>query len=559
MRHAPTHYKRDSALAGNFVATIKQAADAEGGVATFDSAAASDFVKQATDRTGMKLPGKLEALFDEVGKDGSSDIASVLLDCANAYEKEHGCPIPNDLAELAIHDAWSTTQEARRVMGMSLDSASNTHQDNFSLQPNRAVIAIMSAFGDPIPWAHYLPADIGSNEAKVAILSHVAGSTFGSYTTNDSMDGINSGDAYVGAARTHKCAVHATDGTFSGKLTAIQTDEDTCDVGGAEVPLIRGRSIIYIQGMRAAVEVSQSGSGASAISGTVDIGGTSYAVGGTINTDTGVIAGTTTPAIPNTLEVVARGFIDYERNEGLVPYISTNVDTFSLFATPWRVKTQTSIDARSQLANELGLDAFGESVVAINRQYANERHYTALYMAKRLAVNNTGTFDFDWPNLGPDKSREMVWGDLCAKVAELSQQMAEDTMDHGITHWYVGKFLLSLIRSLPMTMFVPSGIEERPGIFRAGRMMGKWDIYYTPKGITETSTASQILLVGRASDVARNPIVLGDAMAPNVTPLNPSVSSVNSGAFFYARNFTEVNPHATSARGCALLDVTNLL
>ena len=72
-----------------------------------------------------------------------------------------------------------------------MDSATSMHHDPISLQPNRAVVAILSAAGEPIPFAHYLPADIGSNQAILAIMNHRAGNTFGAYEQDGLMDGVS--------------------------------------------------------------------------------------------------------------------------------------------------------------------------------------------------------------------------------------------------------------------------------------------------------------------------------------------------------------------------------
>jgi hypothetical protein len=90
-----------------------------------------------------------------------------------------------------------------------------------------------------------------------------------------------------------------------------------------------------------------------------------------------------------------------------------------------------------------------------------------------------------------------------------------------------------------------------------GRLFGLYDVYYTPKIITDSNSASQILCIGRATDVTRNPFVLGDAVPPSVTPLAVN-ADLKRGAGFYARNFTEVNPHGPSASGCALVTVSNM-
>lgn len=545
------YHDQKTAQVASFVDGLKAHGTKSG---TFDSAAAIDFVTEATNRTGY-VPEKLQIVLDEAGEH-----KGIILDSINrgiaAYETAHGCNVPADVVEQAIHLAYATTVDVRKKI--SLDSASSLHQDNLSLQPNRAVVAIIPAISEAIPFAHYLPTDIGSNEAKLAIMSHIAKDTYGSYLSGGSMDGITSGNRYASAKRVHKCAVDGA-GAFTGKITVKQTDEITCDAAAAVPPLLRGRSIVKVNGVPVAREVSQSGTGNSAISGSVTIGSTTYLIAGSINTDTGVIAGTTTPAIPNTTPIVVEAVIDYERNPALVPSIITNVDVYSLYASPWRVNTFASIDGRTQMSNELNLDPYSESVITIQAQYANERHYNVIYDAKQLATQNTVAYNFEWSTRSAQMNRSTIWLDFALPLGVASQNMAINTMNHGITHLYVGKNIAAQWAALPPELFQPSGISERPGIYRVGRLFGKYEVYYTPKGVTEAADGStaEILCIGRATDVTRNPFVLGDAYSPVVMPLAVG-ADLNQGAGFYARNFTEVNPHIPSALGCALITLTGL-
>lgn len=548
------YFKRETAEVAQFVDSLKENA-APGG--TFDSAAAADFIATAANQnTGVKVPETLQAVLDECKDEDSNRVTRAILDGVSVYESQHGVSAPADVIEQALHLAYATTDGARRKF--SLDSASSAHHDQISLQPNRAVVAILSAMGDAIPFAHYLPADIGSNEAILAIMSHNAGNTFGRYAQNGLMDGTLSGDTYISSSRVHTSTPAAADGAVTGKLTTVQTTSDTCDQGGTAVKLLRGRTLVYVNGVLAAKEpADSSGSGNSPVSGNITIAGTSYAIGGTINTDTGVYALTTTPKMPDTIPVTVEGFIDFERDASVVPSIITAVNTFRLHAKPWRVTTRQTIDSRTQMANELGLDPYSESVIAIQAQFANERHYEVLAKARRLAANNQVTYNFDWTNRSKQMSRAALWQDFGSALAGASQQMAVDTMNHGITHLYVGKDIASQWMSLPRDMFEPSGISERPGIFRIGRLFGRFDVYYTPKEVKEQADAGQVLCVGRATDVTRNPFILGDAVPPTVVPLAVG-SDLNQGAGFYARNFTAVNPHGPSSLGCAVINITDL-
>ena len=231
-----------------------------------------------------------------------------------------------------------------------------------------------------------------------------------------------------------------------------------------------------------------------------------------------------------------------------------------MYANPWRVLTRQSIDSRTQMASELGLDPYSEGVIAIQAQFGNERHYDVLRKARRLSVSNQANFNFAWANKGDHRSRSDVWRDLSSVLGALSQQMANDTMNHGITHLYVGNYIGAQLHGLPSDIWTPSGISERPGIFRLGRLFGRYDVYYTPKGVEEALDGStgEILCVGQATDVTRNPFVLGDAVAPLVMPLS-ATGDMKSGAAFYARNFTAVNPHKPSSMACARVNVTNMI
>lgn len=561
MTTKPSEYlKKSTNEVAVFVSELQDNATNKAG--TFDSAAAADFMSTVTNQNShIAVPESLQAVLDECNELESKAVVKAVLDGVGIYRHQHGCDAPADLIETALHVAYSTTDLAisrhQHRPKRLLDSANSNHHDQYSLQPNRAVLAILTMMGEAIPFAHYLPTDIGSNEAILAIMNHVAGSTHGGYAENAIMDGANSGDSYISSSRVNVSMPAVSTGNITGALTRIQSDYQTCDAAAAQIKLQRGRTNVFVNGYFAAKEVDKSGSGSSAVSGSIIISGTTYTIGGTINTDTGVYALTSTPALPTTVPVAVEGFIDFERAPELTPSIITSVSDYSYFASAWRATTQQTIDSRTQMANELGLDAASESIFAIQGQFANERHYNVLFKALRLAVNNQATFDFNWSSRSQQMNRAQIWRDLFPIFGGVSQKMALDTMDHGASHIYVGKLGMTNFLAMPDDIFEPSGIMFRPGIFRLGRYMKSVDVYYTPKGITETSNSTQLLCIGKGNNVAMNPFVLGDAEAPTVMPLAVN-ADMKQGAAFYARNFTSVNKYAPAAAGCALINVTNL-
>ena len=512
--------------------------------------------------SGVTIPKGLDELLGSMKSSDESRILDSVQAGLTHFQKEHGCMPTADVVEAAIQQGQSAFRgiDAR---GQILDSASSSHHDQLSLQPNRAVVAILSAIAEAIPFASYLPVDIQSNQSKLAILSHVAGSAYGDYAVNGIMDGASAGDVYTSSSRIAKIV---TSGSlpWSGKFSQ---GNDTANPGfsdnaGTGVPVLRGRTIVFIKGVPVGMEPTSGNAASSPISGSATIGGIDYTVTGTITVATGVLSITGCTASSGgivSLPVTAQAFVDYEASPALIPKVLVRADTYDIYANPWRVMTGLSIDAAGQFRNELGIDANSEALLAIRTQMAMERHYQALRMASQLSINNTVAYDYGYSSQISQKTRASILQDMMPVLANADQKMAIDTMDHGITHLYVPAFFANMCNSLGADLFKPSGISARPGIYRVGRLFDKYEVYYSPKVVSQNAglTTASLLAVGRSSQVARCPIVLGDAVAPTFLPLNMQTDLMNNSAM-YARDFTVVNPHTPSAMGCAQINITNL-
>lgn len=546
-------YTRDSTIQVNsFMKGLTETAVKPTG--TFDSAAADSFVKESLSQNSAKIPETLKGVLDSVDNKEAGRIMRAVFDGANKYKAAHGQEIPADVMEQAFHSAYSTTPDGQKAV---LDAVGTSLQSVPSYQANRAIVAILATTTEAIPFVHYLPADIGSNQAKLAILQHTAGTTTGAYADGEIIDGADSGGRYISSAREH-ILTHGENGALTGKITTVQATDETCDQNAPAAKLVRGSLLVYANGLKCAEEMRNSTSYTnSAIAGTVTIAGVTYSISGSVNTDTGAINLQANPALPTEVKVLAEGFIDYERQPNLTPSIITTAATFDLWANAWRTNTTTSIDGRTQMSNELGLDPYSEGVIAIQSQFSNERHYDVLRKAKRIGAGNQDTFNFNWAGAGDYKVRSDIWRDFSAVIGRVSQKMAIRTMNHGITHLYVGEKVAAQMQGLPNDIWQSSGITSRAGIYRLGRLFGLYDVYYTPKGLVEGTESAEILCLGQATDVTRSAFILGDAVAPSVIPLAVG-ADLASGAGYYARNFTAVNPHEASAQGAAIINVTNL-
>ncbi len=516
----------------------------EGGMRLDSAAAAAEVIQNAKNSAGFKMPGTIDELLGKAPEDDADKIVKAIFDGANAFEREHGFTPTGDLLLSAVHQARTL-----------YDSANNTHHDQLSLHPNAPLVAILGTLAEACPFAGYLPADAGSNEARLIIVSHRAGSDWGDYSADDLIDGVGLGGEYISSARTKVLAAPNDNANYKFNFT-YQAN------GGNPLPLLRGRTVIYVNGYIAAVETGNASLSQATVSfaGTIKLAGTDYPLSGTIKPDSGEVVVTPQTALPNGSVVSVEAFVDYEKEGVSSPVLKINASTFSLFASSARAIFQATPEARTQFAQEVGVDASSEALLAIRGQYAMERHYNALKKARQLAkFVNTETFDFDYALQIQQKVRAQIWQDFQSVCGIVDQRMAILTAEHGATHMYVTASVMAQFLSMPSDLFVPSGITAKPGIYRVGRLFGKYEVYYTPKGLNESADGktAEILLVGRSSQTARCPIIMGDAAAPEFLPLGISTSQ-KQGYGFNSRGFTSVNPHQLSANGVALITVINM-
>jgi hypothetical protein len=508
-----------------------------------DSAAAADAGIAAAKESG-NLPTALNELLGVTNIE-EEKIVKAIFDGVNVFQREHGFMPSGDLLLTAIDQAKSI-----------YDSATNNHHDQISLTPNAPIVAILGALAEACPFAGYLPADRGSNEARLIIVSHQAGSNWGGYKQGNLMDGIAQGESFMGSSRTK--SLSAPNDTANYKVTFYDGE----DGSGEVLTMLRGRTIVYVNGMIAVQEIQNGSSTAASVPlmGGCTIAGTDYAITGTVKPASGEVVVTPGSALPAGTVVTVEVAVDYETRPEKTPKMQVQAQVFQLFANPFRVTYQVTPEARSQFSNEVGVDAGAEAMMAVRGQYSMERHYDALKKAKMIgAFQGKWEYDFDYTAQIAQKTRAQILQDFASVLGMASQAMAESTADHGITHLYVGKFVAALFRSLDATLFQSSGITDRPGIFRVGKLFGVYEVYYSPKVVNEAAdgSTSEIICVGRSTQTARCPIIMGDASAPMFEPLG-TTETLKTGYGFNARSFNRVNPHQMSAVGCTLITVKNL-
>lgn len=544
-----TEYKVD--------ALVGAVRDGNGNMLDSVNAQSVDVIKNAVAKASELLPARMSKLLDMIDGDKNKALAvSSLLDGVARFEAEHGFTPSADMIDAALSQAENVADGSSTSVlpdGYTLDSVSTSNASaTLAHQPNRIAVAITGALSEAIPFGAYLPSDLKSNESRLAIISAIAGSTFGAYKTGDILDGTNGGGVYTRSERMVDVTIASdrTTGTF--KVSAR-----TGGLGDA-VPLLRNRTAVFIDGFPSGMEQStDSGTANSLISGQAVIGNGNFVVTGQVNVETGVGTLAFAPALPEGVVVEVQAFIDFEKKPDLIPAINTIARSFKLFCSASRVMMSVTPDSRTATQSELGADGLTIATQAARTQAANERYIMAMRKAKGMAKRTQRVYDFDGPRQLVEKTRSLIWTDFGSFVAKVDQEVANQTMEYGLEMFYVGDLGMSQFLSMSTVDFVPSGIASRPGIYRLGKYKGKYDVYYSPYVVEETEDSFEILAIGRSPQVARNPIVMSDAVPQTLIPLAINKDLV-SGAALYSRSLTEVNPHYQSAIGVALIKVTNV-
>lgn len=550
-------YAPDTTLASDEgkVAELVAASRTNGAMLDSASPAAADAIGQVVSGAAA-APARLAVLLDKIEGEKEKAVAvGAMLDGIRRFEYEHGYTPSMDMIDAALAQAVSVADGSLAILpgGMTLDSVSTSLQStSLSHQPNRIAVALVGGLAESIPFGAYLPSDIGSGESKLAIINSVAGSGFGAYADGDILDGVASGQSYINAERSIAAAISAD------KLTATFAFKAKADGSGAALPLVQNRTEVVINGFAVAREINPNASTASRqIAGQAVIAGTTYAISGTVDFAAGTGNLAFNPALPAGQAVSVSGFVDYEGHPELTPSIKTRAESWSLYCSEQRVIMQIAPGARNQAQNELGTDFLTVAVNSARRQMSNERFYLALRKLRAVAMNTKRVFDFDVATQLLQKTRAQRWRDFAAFLGQVDQEVANNTMEFGLSMLFVGAKGAANFRTMGADDFVPSGVSARPGIYRVGRYKNMYDVYYTPRGVTETDTDLEMLAVGRAAQVARNPIVFSDALAPTMIPLSVG-TDLKAGAALYGRQLTQVNPHTPSAMGCALITVKNV-
>lgn len=547
-------------------------------MAAFDSVVAGD--KEAI------VPEALLSIFDSVGLDNHSKVLGGLEVGIKGFQDRNGGDMPSAQTVLAALAAGQKTlHTSNSETNNTFDSVqlSSSGSESTSVVATLPIVTIATRIANALPLVNYLPNAMGSNEVPIIYGRQTAANTYGATTKGDYLDGANASNQYIDPQFEFE-ATSADQLTYSTTAHVhYQADGKTADTASALLPIVGGRVVVLVNGIEVANDSHQSHGKFVGNSTIIALDDHGYKIAGTaVKMTTGVANLTTSEvtvtfatALPADAKVSFAVVADYEAKDSnnkprlLAPSVDIELIKRSVRAVGIRAIYRATIDAITQMQNELGLDQRGAVVAVVANKYQLEQNIRLLKSAKRRAVGFGRVFTADISrgstggltaafNSTADQSAELI---VTIDAAKLAINDATNNAPSGFDVFVSGKLAILMMNLRNDTGFNRTGatIGAPDQITRIGSFPDGTNVYHVPpssKLLTESGNAAQLLVIARNSEAAKS-IFVGFVAVPVVTSAALG-TDFEQGVAIYTRQAATLNPIERFADQAAVVEVINL-
>lgn len=462
----------------------------------------------------------------------------------------------------------------------ALDSLSNAHHEQLSVVPEMVSVTISTRLSTGLPFMTQLANPRGSNEVPFLIANIVAGSDFGGMLKGDRLDGAKAGESYVFNKRLFAMTkVGATNEyTVAPTTQYLNAVAKTPNPAAPAAPFLGGRVVIRVNG----IAVASDQAGGALNSGTSQLNGLRAKVAGSqvdisaglADLDDHEISVTFSAALPANAVVHAEVIFDFERKDNSKNPILTRPDSEiayekkSIFAVPSSAQTYISVDAQSQMQNELGLSPQAAAMGQLQSKIYLEENYYLFYLLALQARQAGRVIEFDYAR-GADPGIAASYNTTADGIAFINTTLRtaalnirNHTLDNGSTDIIAGDhacILLSVLAESDAFDLVEGASMNNGNVTRVGKWVDGRGLYHLPTQaaiLPESATTATIMVIARGSRPELNPCVGMSAVPPTFIELNNK--AFEKGVGFYCRRAVDVNPHQKYAEGVWLVDMINL-
>lgn len=385
--------------------------------AQFDSIIADLDKRQAVHTSA--IPPSLLKLKEVLKPDSFTYILDGINRGVNMYRNQHGGDYPSAglVASAIAQAAYVHTEAKKSETGNLLDTASAFGQNaqKFFLDsviaeahshiaevPSLAMVIITTTIATALPVISYLPNPNGTQTVPLVYVRQVANMDRGQTSQNDYLDGINAAAQYFDNVHTFKMTPDAERKVWT--VTARQKVNGASlvpDANSPVLPILAGATSIDVGGVHIAEDLATHANSSNKnqtialqpvvtnfkIGATTDIN----MLSGSSVTNTGVITVTFDKAIPADVDVFANVIGDYEARDNngetilKAPGSDIDLDYARLSAYPIRALYKVTVEALSQMQNELGVDHRAAFIAIVTSKLMLEQSVRLLRSAVKRA------------------------------------------------------------------------------------------------------------------------------------------------------------------------------
>lgn len=525
------------------------------------------------------------------GKAFNAILDSIGFACT-AYRNRHGGDMPSpNLVASAIGEAALLYEglDNSKTQGM-YDSVSANASSHMAEVPSLAMVTIAVTIANASPIVAYLPNPKGTQTVPLVYVRHVAKTTFGQMSKNDFLDGAKAGAQYFDAVHRFKMAsADQTTFTIKAHRSVLEGTLDP-DTNVGVLPLVAGATLIHVSGIPVGHDETKHAQ-AGATTGEIPVTGINFngfeledelykVVSGTVDLATSTITVTFDKALPAETRVIAHAVANYEARDNnnnyilTAPSVDTALDYTSVTARGIRAIYTATIDALTQMQNELGLDMRAAFVATVIAKLMLEQNVRLLSDAKERAVGQGVVRAVDLTR-GSDMTAAFnktadIAAELLPAIDEIKRRIiAKSSHSPSGFDVYVTGSLSTLVKTLADdTNFIPTGLTlgAPNNIVRIGSR-GTDNYYYVPETLSVLDEGEQtvgqtqvsfgeILVVARNAEAAKS-VFVGHIAVPVVTD-EVKATVFEKGVEFYTRQASEMNKNSRFGGQVGLLRVLNV-
>lgn len=512
----------------------------------------------------------------------------------NGGEKPTPYMLASALTTAALPFGGGDSQDASRAeKGSTFDSLSLGHHEALSIVPAATQIIITHGISNSLPLVTMLPNPMGSNELPIVYGTTVSATDMGVMRIGDKMDGDKSGLPFLENRHT-LLMDKGLDGAFTFEshvaydmeVAANKTTLFVVDKSSAPAPFLGGRVVVRVKGIEIAndkVRNHATKKGKTAMQGIdgVKIGTNKYVLkSGVADLDTNkvsVVFDTTEGAEPAEKDVTVDIVFDYERKDAqgrkIIREPATDVEFshHSILSAPHRSRSTATIDAITQLSNELGLNWFAATQSIAMQRYYFEQNGRLLRTAMNMCYANQDpkvgrvvTFDFNKAGVSPTNIPEAF------SAVNITLGMARTRLSKAINmavagyDLYVSDRGAAFFSGMSANSYEPTGeaFGDQHSIYRIGRLLTtNANVYYVPSSMgvfneeSDTTTA-RALLVPRPIVPAQAPFVGMVSVPPMI--LTSKADAFEEDVATYSRMAADVNPITRFSNQFMIIEMINL-